>query len=104
MTRASYLPSSLRVLHLLHRRFPPVPAVQYFFSMLLPSVHLLLLWYTSIPGLLECQGLTLVIRPTSSLNRLTQHSRDETGESTKRKERARMSSALVASCHPNAVM
>lgn len=73
MARASYFPASLRPLQVRHRRFPPVPAVQYFFSMLLPSVHLLLLWYTSIPGLLECQGLTFVILLTSSLNRLAQH-------------------------------
>ncbi len=35
-------------LQLLHFRFPPVPDVLLCFSMLLPSVHLLLLWYTLV--------------------------------------------------------
>ena len=82
MALASYFLASLSSLHVLHRRFPPVPAVQYFFSMLLPSVHLLLLWYTLIPGLLECHGATVGIRPTSSLNRFSQHSTGGTDEST----------------------
>ncbi len=32
----------------LHLRFPPVPDVLLYFSMLLPSVHLLSLWYTLV--------------------------------------------------------
>lgn len=35
-------------LQLLHLRFPPVPDLLLYFSMLLPSVHLLSLWYTSV--------------------------------------------------------
>ena len=30
-------------------------------SMLFPSVHLLLLWYTSVPGSLEWKGLTFIM-------------------------------------------
>ena len=83
MTLSSYLPASLRSLQDLQRGFPPVPDLRFSDSMLLPSLHSVLLWCT--PLLIECQGLTVGIRPTSSLNRLAQNSRDDAGKSTKRR-------------------
>lgn len=55
-TMLNYLSSSLQCLHL---RFPPVPASSLRFSMLFPSVHLVLSWCTSES--LACQGLVLAI-------------------------------------------
>lgn len=42
-----------------HFLFPPVPGRRFFRSMLLPSVHAVLSWYTSLPA--ECHGAAFVM-------------------------------------------
>jgi hypothetical protein len=80
----SYFPALSYSSHLLHLRFPPVPDVQCFFSMLLPSVHAVLSWYTSMPAALEFHGLTFGIQHTPSLNEMPQHSRDANAKTKSR--------------------
>ena len=71
---SSYFPAALRSLQCLQSGFPPVPARLFSRSMLLPSVHAVLLWCTFC--LIECHGLVVGIRRTSSWNRLMQHNTD----------------------------
>ena len=50
-------------LHWPHSGWPPVPATRFCDSMLLPVVHDVLLWCTSVPGNLEWNGLVFMITP-----------------------------------------
>jgi hypothetical protein len=45
--------------------------------MLLPSVHAVLSWYTSMPAALECHGLTFGIQHTPSLDEIAQRNREK---------------------------
>ena len=68
---SSYLPWALSRLQCSQSGFPPVPGRRFAGSMLLPSVHAVLLWCTDC--LIECQGLTVGICHTPSLNELEEH-------------------------------
>ena len=60
LLQAGYFPCALSSLQREHRRCPPVPLSRLEDSMLLPSVHWLLLWCTLVPVSLEWNGFTVM--------------------------------------------